>query len=74
MMGADRSLVTVFLSRMWANGLILKGENASQSQMCKKGSAAEETRRKTSSPAGLSYNDTVLLIVSVHAILDNLME
>lgn len=24
MMGAERSLVTVFLSRMWANGLILK--------------------------------------------------
>lgn len=27
MMGADRSLVTVFLSRMWANGLTLKGDN-----------------------------------------------
>lgn len=27
MMGAERSLVTVFLSRMWANGLILKASN-----------------------------------------------
>lgn len=32
MMGADRSLVTVFLSRTWANGLVLVGEGGGEAK------------------------------------------